>query len=75
MWNGFDPELRRELEGIRAMVARRYQTPTKEWPLIFVEEEDVLFVMREWPDGAITAYATSEYSDKIRGNGGTRENP
>jgi hypothetical protein len=75
MWNGFDPELWRELEGIRAMVARRYQTPTKEWPLIFVEEEDVLFVMREWPDGAITAYATSEYSDKIRGNGGTRENP
>ena len=75
MWNGFDPELRRELEGIRAMVARRYQTPTKEWRLIFVEEEDVLFVMREWPDGAITAYATSEYSDKIRGNDGTRENP
>ena len=75
MWNGFDPELWRELEGIRAMVARRYQTPKKEWPLIFVEEEDVLFVMREWPDGAITAYATSEYSDKIRGNDGTRENP
>ena len=71
MWNGFDPELQRQLEGIRAMVARRYQTPTKEWPLIYVEDQDVLFVMREWPDGAITAYATSEYSDKIRGNGGT----
>jgi len=52
-------------------VARRYQTPTKEWPLIFIEEQDLLFVMREWPDGAITAYATSEYSEFIRGNRGT----
>ena len=75
MWHGFDPAIQEQLNGIREMVARRYQTPKKEWPLIFVEEEDVLFVMREWPDGAITAYATSEYSDKIRGNGGTRENP
>jgi len=70
MWHGFDPAIQEQLNGIREMVARRYQTPTKEWPLIFIEEQDLLFVMREWPDGAITAYATSEYSDKIRGNEG-----
>jgi hypothetical protein len=70
MWHGFGPELQREFESIRGMMARRYQTPTREWPLIFVEEQDVLFVMREWPDGSITAYATAEYSDKLRGNRG-----
>jgi len=71
MWHGFDPAIQEQLNGIREMVARRYQTPTREWPLIFIEEQDLLFVMREWPDGAITAYATSEYSEFIRGNRGT----
>ena len=70
MWHGFDPEIRRELAEIRKMVARRHQIPTKEWPLVFVEEHDVLFVVREWPDGTITAYATSEHSDALRGRGG-----
>jgi hypothetical protein len=73
MWHGFDPQIRQQLVGIREMVARRHQTPTKEWPLIFIEEHDVLFVMREWPDGAVTAYATSEYSDLIRQERGTAE--
>jgi len=66
MWQGFDPELRKQLNTIRDMVAKRYQTPTKEWPLIFVREHDVLLVVREWPNGDLTAYATSEYSDKLR---------
>jgi hypothetical protein len=70
MWPGFDPELRRQLENIRQMVALRHQTPTREWPLIFVDEHDELLVVREWPDGSITAYSTSEYSDRIRGNRG-----
>ena len=66
MWQGFDPELRKQLNTIRDMVAKRYQTPTKEWPLIFVREHDVLLVVREWPNGDLTAYATAEYSDKLR---------
>ena len=48
------------------MVRRSHQTPTREWPLIFLEDYDVLLVVREWPDGAITAYATSEYSHLLR---------
>jgi hypothetical protein len=51
-----DPELRRGLNTIREMVARRHQSPTKEWPLVFVEELDELLVIREWPGGTITAY-------------------
>ena len=66
MWSGLDPELRRQLDNIRRMVALRYQTPTREWPLIFMQEYDALFVVREWPDGTITSYATSEHQDQNR---------
>ena len=61
MWSGFDPELRKQLDNIREMVSLRHQTPIKEWPLIFVDEHDALLVVREWPGGNITAYATSEF--------------
>lgn len=57
MWHGFDPGIRRDLSTIRELVALRHQTPTREWPLIYVEEQDALLVVREWPDGSITAYA------------------
>jgi hypothetical protein len=66
MWDGFDPELRRQIASIRELVALRHQTPSNEWPVIFVEEHNALLVVREWPDGSVTAYATSEYSDQIR---------
>jgi hypothetical protein len=69
MWSGLDPELRRQLACVRQMVALRHQTPTNEWPLIFMDQHDELLVVREWPDGSITAYCTTEYSDAIR-NGG-----
>jgi hypothetical protein len=51
--------MKRELACIREMVALRFQTPTREWPLVLVELEHdtALLVVREWPDGAITAYA------------------
>ena len=62
MWSGFDPELQKDFNNIRTMVALRHQTPTTEWPLIFIEDFDALFVVREWPDGTITAYATSDYT-------------
>jgi hypothetical protein len=58
-----DPELRRGLNTIREMVARRHQSPTKEWPLVFVEELDELLVIREWPGGTITAYMMSRHSN------------
>ena len=69
MWSGFDPELRRQLQTVRQMVARIHQTPTRTWPLIFMDQYNELLVVREWPDGSITAYATTEYSD-IRPSGG-----
>ena len=59
MWSGLDPELRRQLDNIRQMVARSHQTPTQEWPLIFVDDHKAVLVVREWPDGAITAYHMS----------------
>jgi hypothetical protein len=62
MWFGFDPELRHQLETIRQMSRRSRQTPTREWPLIFMERYDALLVIREWPDGSRTAYAMSEIS-------------
>ena len=59
MWYGFDPEIRRQLDSLRQMVARQRQTPTREWPLIAIEHHDALLVVREWPDGSITAYLAS----------------
>jgi hypothetical protein len=66
MWSGFDPEFVRQLDTIRQLVKLRHQSPTREWPLVFVDEHDLLFVIRQWPDGSMTAYATSDYSDDIR---------
>ena len=68
MWYGFGPDFRREFESFRQLVSLRYQTPTREWPLIFEDAHDELLVVREWPDGSMTAYLTSEYSDGIRNN-------
>lgn len=59
MWAGMDPELRRQLDSLREMVRLRHQSPSKEWPLVFVEEFDALLVIREWAGGEITAYAAS----------------
>src|SRR5262245_15614205 len=66
MWPGFDPQIRRQLENVRHMVALAQQTPTREWPLIFEGEHNELLVVREWPDGSVTAYLTAEYSDTFR---------
>ena len=56
MWFDLDPELRRQLKTLRQMVALQQQTPTREWPIISVEDNHALLVVREWPDGSITAY-------------------
>jgi hypothetical protein len=57
MWSGFDPELTRQLRNVRELVSLRHQAPTREWPLVFVDEHNELLVVREWPNGSITAYA------------------
>jgi hypothetical protein len=59
MWFALDPELRRQLDNIRQMIALQRQVPTREWPLIVIDEHDMVLMVREWPDGSITAYATS----------------
>ena len=56
MWHVPNPNALPELAHLRAAVARQRQTPTGEWPLHFDEQQDVLFVVRTWPDGAVTAY-------------------
>ena len=56
MWQGFDPETQRLFTWARDQLARSRQTPTREWPLVVVDEHEALLVIREWPDGAITAY-------------------
>ena len=67
IWPSFDPQLRRDLDNIREMAARRHQTPAREWAVIFVAQYGEMLVVREWPDGSLTAYSTSEYSNDIRG--------
>jgi len=62
MWSGMNPELWKELENIREMVKLSHQTPTREWPLVIVEEFDALLVIREWPGGNLTAFAASRNS-------------
>jgi hypothetical protein len=59
MWSGFDPEIVRTLQTIRQLTKLTHQTPTREWPLVFAEQSDELFVVREWPDGTVTAYTVS----------------
>jgi hypothetical protein len=59
MWSGFDPEVQRKLALTKEIVARRWQTPTSEWPLVVVREHNALLVIREWPDGTITAFTMS----------------
>jgi hypothetical protein len=68
MWSGFDPEIWRQLERIREMVALRHQTPTREWPLTLAERDDDLLVIREWPNGSLTAYAISRVSGDNTGS-------
>jgi hypothetical protein len=57
MWYGLDPDIQRQLATIKEITARRHQTPTHEWPLVVVEDHDALLVIRQWPDGGLTAYA------------------
>ena len=56
MWNGFDAETRRQLAMIKDTTARRARTPVHEWPVIFVEAQNSVLVVREYGNGEVTAY-------------------
>ena len=69
MWEGLDPELRREYDSFRTMVRLSQQSPAREWPLVFVSEFDSLLVIREWPGGEVTAYTASGRPESERTEG------
>jgi hypothetical protein len=54
MWEFFDPEIQRQLTLLKHVTMLRQQAPVREWPL-FVDGNTV-FVVREWPNGEVTAY-------------------
>jgi hypothetical protein len=66
MWSGFDPSLLRQLATIRQLVGLSHQTPTREWPLVRVATHNALLMVREWPDGSITAYMTAAGPERRR---------
>jgi len=68
MWSAFDPETRRQLQSLRDLVRRRHDTPTREWPLIFNPERNELLVVREWPDGSLTAFLASDAVNDVPGS-------
>ena len=59
MWYVLNPDLPREQAKTPEMAALRDQTPTREWLLLFREATDEVFVVREWPNGSITACTLS----------------
>jgi hypothetical protein len=61
-----DSEMWAQLDNIREMVRLRSQTPTREWPLVFVDECEQLLVVREWPGGEVTAYTMSRDGSEPR---------
>jgi hypothetical protein len=63
MWAGMDPELRKQFDSLRTMVRLSHQRPEKEWPLVFVTEFESLLVIREWPNGEVTAYTASSKTE------------
>jgi hypothetical protein len=66
MWGGLDPALQKQLQQIREMVKLSHESPTREWPLVFVEEFASLLVVREWAGGNLTAYTMSKNTNDAR---------
>ena len=56
MWDGFDSDTQRQLAALKDLTKRRLSTPTHEWPVVFVKQVNALLVVREWPNGDLTAY-------------------
>ena len=55
MWYGFDPEIMRQLAALKDQTRRRHSEPVNVWPLVF-KEDNLVLVVREWPDGELTAF-------------------
>jgi hypothetical protein len=55
MWYGFDADIKRQLAVLKDMTRRRHSTPVNEWPVVF-KEDKVVLIVREWPNGELTAY-------------------
>lgn len=53
---GFDPELKRQLAALNQQTRRQRNEPRGEWPVVFDEQHNALLVVREWPDGELTAF-------------------
>ena len=66
MWSGFDPQLCRDWENIRRMISLSHQSPTSEWPLLVENAGGELLVVREWADGSLTAYLTTDHASAVR---------
>jgi hypothetical protein len=65
-WPDFDPALKRDLAALKALTNLSHQVPAREWPLWFDADHDTMLVVREWPNGEITAY----WHDGRPGDGG-----
>jgi hypothetical protein len=63
MWHGFNPDVWRDLETVKELFGLTRMKPAREWPLVFVEEHQALLVVREWPNGTITAYTIPGHPD------------
>jgi hypothetical protein len=55
MWYGFDPEILQQLAAIKGQTRRLHSAPVNEWPVHF-KEDNVVLVVREWPNGELTAF-------------------
>jgi hypothetical protein len=44
------------LAAIKELTTRRVTGPTREWPVVFIKEDNAFLVIREWANGELTAY-------------------
>jgi hypothetical protein len=56
MWYFFDADMQRQLAAIKELTTRRVTGPTREWPVVFIKEDNAFLVIREWANGELTAY-------------------
>ena len=55
MWNFFDADVQRQLAAIKELTTRRVTGPAREWPVVFIEKDKAVLVIREWANGELTA--------------------
>ena len=60
MWLNMNPNCWPELRQIREAVARQHQVPTQECAVTYIKKYKAALVVREWPDGSLTANLTKD---------------